>query len=211
MGAVCPVPAWASEARARAWGTQRRRLWSGREAWRVQVGSAPPGGARATPHAHRRHSSRPIHCRSARAQPCAAARRGAVLCVCGTACEAYPGTAAGRVRHALLTRQAGMAYPSRRALPARARRRRLSRATDVHLSTPAQSVVQPTTRAVVGRSRTQERHEGIRRRGRRARDRGVERNQRIRPARREIATPSGRTATAVRLTCLTAVTSTVPV
>ena len=81
MGAVCPVPAWASEARARAWGTQRRRLWSGREAWRVQVGSAPPGGARATPHAHRRHSSRPIHCRSARAQPCAAARRGAVLCV----------------------------------------------------------------------------------------------------------------------------------
>ena len=70
---------------------------------------------------------------------------GALCWVCGTACEAYPETAAGRTRHAHLTRQAGMPCPSRRALPARAPRRWLARATDVHLSHPAQSVVQPTT------------------------------------------------------------------
>ena len=39
----------------------------------------------------------------------------------------------------------------------------------------------------------QERHEGTKNRGRRARDRGAEGNPRIRPARRQIATPSGRT------------------
>ena len=78
-------------------------------------------------------------------------------------------------------------------------------------SGPPQSVVQPTTHWLWAVEGAQERHEGIIHRGRRARDRGAEGNPRIRPARRQIATPSGRTATAVRLTCLTAVTSTVPV
>ena len=78
-------------------------------------------------------------------------------------------------------------------------------------SGPPQSVVQPTTHWLWAVEGAQERHEGIKHRGQRARDRGAEGNPRIRPARRQIATPSGRTATAVRLTCLTAVTSTAPV